>query len=316
MIIINENIVKKVISFDEIMGSLEEAFLTYDRGEFSMPDRIHVENKENTLLYMPCFTGEIFGTKSLTIFPENSRVEKPVIDGFMTLHDPKTGTPLAIIDGKILTALRTGGVGGAAARLLSTKDASVLGVVGAGVQGVYQTLFISKVRPIKKVKVYDTNKKNLETFMQSIKEKLPSMEVVVCASAEELLEESHIVVTATNAENPVLPGKPELLKGRLFIGIGSYKPSMREYPEEIYPLLDKIYTDTHFACEESGDLAYPLEKELITREQVATIGTAIGSSDSTSDETILFKSVGMALLDLFVAKTIYQKVITLRKSHL
>jgi len=139
------------------------------------------------------------------------------------------------------------------------------------------------------------------------------MEVVVCAATEELLEESHIVVTATNAEKPVLPGKTELLKGRLFVGIGSYKPSMREFPEEIYPLLDKIYTDTYFACEESGDLAYPLENKLITREQISTIGTAIGSKGNISDETVLFKSVGMALLDLFVAKTIYQKVISLRK---
>jgi len=313
MIIINENIIKKVISFDEIMASLEDAFLTYESGNFSMPDRIHVDNKENTLLYMPCFTDEIFGTKSLTIFPENSRINKPVIDGFMTLHDPDTGSPLAIIDGKILTALRTGGVGGAAARLLSSKGSSVLGIVGAGVQGIYQTLFISKVRPIKKVKVYDSNKKNLKIFIQSIKEELPYMEVVVCAATEELLEESHIVVTATNAEKPVLPGKTELLKGRLFVGIGSYKPSMREFPEEIYPLLDKIYTDTYFACEESGDLAYPLENKLITREQVSTIGTAIGSKGNISDETVLFKSVGMALLDLFVAKTIYQKVISLRK---
>ena len=313
MIIINENIIKKVISFDEIMASLEDAFLTYESGNFSMPDRIHVDNKENTLLYMPCFTDEIFGTKSLTIFPENSRINKPVIDGFMTLHDPHTGSPLAIIDGKTLTALRTGGVGGAAARLLSSKDSSVLGIVGAGVQGIYQTLFISKVRPIKKVKVYDSNKKNLKIFIQSIKEELPYMEVVVCAATEELLEESHIVVTATNAEKPVLPGKTELLKGRLFVGIGSYKPSMREFPEEIYPLLDKIYTDTYFACEESGDLAYPLENKLITREQVSTIGTAIGSKGNISDETVLFKSVGMALLDLFVAKTIYQKVISLRK---
>ncbi len=116
MIVINENLIKKVISFEEIMESLEEAFLIYESGNFSMPDRIHVENKKNTLLYMPCFTDEIFGTKSLTIFPENSKVNKPVIDGFMTLHDPATGSPLAIIDGKILTALRTGGVGGVGCR--------------------------------------------------------------------------------------------------------------------------------------------------------------------------------------------------------
>lgn len=313
MIIINETLIKKVISFEEIMASLEEAFLTYESGNFSMPDRIHVENKGNTLLYMPCFTDEIFGTKSLTIFPENSRAGKPVIDGFMTLHDSDTGSPLAIVDGKILTALRTGAVGGVGSKYLSGETASVLGVIGAGVQGIYQTLFISKVRPIKKVKVFDLNETALKRFIESVNEKLPYLEIVICDTAEDILTEAHIVVTATNSNKPVLPGKPDLLKGKLFIGIGSYKPGMREYPDEIYPLLDEVYTDTYFACEESGDLLYPLENNLISSEQISTIGSVIAKDGEAPGGTQFFKSVGMALLDLFVAKKIYQKVISLNK---
>jgi len=100
VIILNERTIEELITFEEVMAGVEKAFLAYEKDEFTMPDRIHVAKGENTLLYMPYFTDEIFGTKSLTIFPENSRSGKPVIDGTMTLNDPKTGELLATMDGK------------------------------------------------------------------------------------------------------------------------------------------------------------------------------------------------------------------------
>lgn len=312
MIIINEKTIRKVISHKEIIDSVEEAFTAYEKGDFIMPDRIHVNNGKNTLLYMPCFAGDVFGTKSLTVFPENSSQGKPMIDGFMTLHDSKTGSALAMIDGKILTALRTGGVGGAGSKILSDRNSSVLGIIGAGAQGIYQAIFISEARPIKEIRVMDSNDKSLKKFVETLRKELPQTEIHVCDNPEDLLRGCHIVVTATNSDTPVLPNNPDLLKGKLFIGIGSYKPSMREFPEELYPLLNKVYTDTNFACEESGDLVYPLEKKLIVPEQISTIGAAMGIPNE-GEETLLFKSVGMALLDLFVAKTIYHRVINLRK---
>lgn len=309
MIFLNRAAIENMISLEEVMDSVEEAFLAYEDNNFQMPDRIHVNNKENTLLYMPCFTDEIFGTKSLTIFPKNSQIGKPVIDGFMTLNDPDTGEPLAMIDGKTLTEVRTGAVGGVGAKHLSEINSSTLGVIGAGVQGFQQILFISKVRPIKKVKIYGRNMEKLKDFSSRLKNKI-DVEVVICSSVEEVLEGTDIVVTATSSDNPVLPNKAELLKGKTFIGIGSYKPTMREFPKDIYSLVDKIYTDTYFAKEESGDLCYPLSEGLIKEEQIHTIGSFLKDKEK-NEETVFFKSVGMALLDLYVAKTIYEKAVQL-----
>jgi len=310
MIFLNRAAIENIVSLEEVMDSVENAFLAYENNNFVMPDRIHVNNKENTLLYMPCFTDEIFGTKSLTLFPKNSQIGKPVIDGFMTLNDPNTGEPLAMIDGKTLTELRTGAVGGVGAKHLSEKDSSTLGLIGAGVQGFQQILFISKVRPIKKVKIYGSNIEKLKDFSNRLKKKI-DIEVVICRSVEEVLDGTDIMITATSSANPVLPNKAELLKGKTFIGIGSYKPTMREFPKEIYSLLDKIYTDTYFAKEESGDLCYPLSEGLIKEEQIHTIGSFLNSEEKKIDETVFFKSVGMALLDLYVAKTIYEKAVQL-----
>lgn len=310
MIFLNRTAIENIISLEEVMVGVENAFLAYENNDFEMPDRIHVNSKENTLLYMPCFTDEIFGTKSLTIFPKNSQIDKPVIDGFMTLNDPNTGEALAMIDAKTLTELRTGAVGGVGAKYLSKIDSSTLGLIGTGVQGFQQVLFISKVRPIKKVKIYGSNKKKLKDFSNRLKKKI-DIEVVICNSAEEVLKETHIVITATSSDNPVLPDKVELLEGKTYIAIGSYKPTMRELPKGIYSLINKIYTDTYFAKEESGDLCYPLSEGLIKEEQIHTIGSFLKDKEKKIDETVFFKSVGMALLDLYVAKIIYEKAIQL-----
>jgi len=124
------------------------------------------------------------------------------------------------------------------------------------------------------------------------------------------LENSQVVITATNAHTPVLPEKPELLEGKCFIGIGSYKPNMREFPDSLFPLLEEVFIDTEFGKEESGDLAVPLKNNWISENQVFTLGKIlIGQKKVTQRTTTFFKSVGMALFDLVVSDLIYKKAL-------
>lgn len=108
---------------------------------------------------------------------------------------------------------------------------------------------------------------------------------------------------------PVIPDDPELIAGKKFIGIGSYKPEMREFPQDVYKLIKKLYIDTDFAREESGDVITPLGKNWILPDQVMTLGKRLTgkASPPASDETTLFKSVEMALFDLNVSAFLFQK---------
>ena len=137
------------------------------------------------------------------------------------------------------------------------------------------------------------------------------MDIKIAKNPEEICENSEIIIAATNATAPVLPDDPDLLKGKSIIAIGSYKPGMIELPDTLYSLLDDCFIDVDMALEESGDLIHPINKGLITRDKIHFLSELInGSIRIDPEKTSLYKSVGMALFDLFAAKYIYEKAIS------
>lgn len=307
MIYLNKKDILDLVSYDEIMDAIEESFHIYESKNFDMPNRIHVNHHDDTLLYMPCFLDDMFGTKLLTLFPHNRSKNKPVIDGLMLLNDHETGEPVGLMDGKILTALRTGAVGGVGARHFTPETVKTVGLVGAGVQGFYQLVFVCKARKIEKINIFDIFPEKLSFFVKELQSLLPDVSIEISDSIETLLKESEVVITTTTSNKPVLPEDPELLEGKSFIGIGSYKPDMREYPDALFSLLDKVYIDTEFAKEESGDLKVPLSNNLLKEDQIQTVGSFLLNKKEITNKTIFYKSVGMALFDVVVAKLIYNK---------
>ncbi len=310
MLYLNENDITRAVNLNQAMDAIEKAFLIDLSGEYKMPPRMHVNNENNTLLYMPCFMKNIFGTKILSLFPGNEEKKKPVIQGLVLLNCSETGTPLALLDGAKLTAVRTGAVGGVAARCLTSEKAKTIGLIGTGVQGYHQVLFACKARRIKHVNLYDLSKEKLRACAQKLQNTLKDVEVRQYESIDKLTEASEIIITATPSLKPVLPDDKNILKGRHYIGIGSYKPEMREFPEALYSLVDKVYIDTEHGLEESGDLITPLENSWIKHEQIVKIGKIIGKKETDAGKgTTLFKSVGMALFDLAVSELIYKNAL-------
>jgi ornithine cyclodeaminase len=122
------------------------------------------------------------------------------------------------------------------------------------------------------------------------------------------MEQTDLVITATPSITPVIPDNEKLIQGKTFVGFGSYKPEMREFPESLFRNLKCLFVDTDHAINESGDLIDPLNNEWISKEQVITAGKLVsGEEKADLSETLLFKSVGMALFDLVVSDYIYRK---------
>ena len=116
-----------------------------------------------------------------------------------------------------------------------------------------------------------------------------------------------MVITATTSLHPVFPSERELLRGKTIVGIGSFKPTMREIPEALFHVVDRVYVDSRQAVEESGDLIYALKAGLIDEGKIFTLGRLINQSIQPSGKgTAFFKSVGMALFDLLVGEKIYE----------
>ena len=312
MIYLTESDILNAATIDEMLDAIEASLRIYEKKEFHMPQRLHVDHEDNVLLLMPCFTKDYFGTKVITLFPDNPAKNVPVLNGVMVLNDAQTGVPLALLNGPALTAVRTAAVGAVSIRHLAPDDAHTVGIIGAGVQGFYQARAACSARCITDVYIYDLHPEKASELKDKLSQTVPDVNFHHATRVEDLLEHTQIVITATTSLEPVLPDKEELLEGKHFVGIGSYKPDVREFPQALYGLLKTVYIDTEHAFEESGDIIVPLRKGWLKQDQIMTLGRFLIDSESECQErqeTTFFKSVGMALFDICASTLIYQKAI-------
>ncbi len=312
MIYLTETDILNAATIDEMLGAIEASLRIYEKKEFHMPQRLHVDHEDDVLLLMPCFTRDYFGTKVITLFPGNPSKNVPVLNGIMVLNDSQTGMPLALLNGPALTAVRTAAVGAVSIRHLAPDNAHAVGIIGAGVQGFYQARAACSAGRITDVFIYDLYPEKASALKDKLLAAIPDVNFHHAARVEDLLEHTQVVITATTSSNPVLPEKKELLAGRHFVGIGSYKPDVREFPRALYGLLKTVYIDTEHALEESGDIIVPLHNGWLRRDQIMTLGRFLIDNESEShvrQETTFFKSVGMALFDVCAATLIYEKAI-------
>lgn len=289
---------------------VEEALAIQESGDFQMPDRLNVPcgGEGNILLLMPCKTESALATKLVTVFPGNRERNLPAIDGLVVLNDPHTGAVLAIMDGKSVTAIRTGAVTGVSVQHLAPPDASGLGLIGCGVQAFDQVRHACAVRPIERVWLHSRNPSSVESLRARLAVELPQVEVRGARSIEEMMHASQILITSTSAREPVLPDDPSLFEGKHCVAIGSFEADVREYPDAIFRRTAKVWVDTPHAQVESGELSQPLSSGLLQPQQIETLGAHIASGvapDRGQYGTTFFKSVGMALFDLQTAGAVY-----------
>jgi len=310
MLCLSTSDIVKAVSLTELVDAIETAFLINEKGSFYMPERMHINHSDNTLLLMPCFANNKFATKLVSLFPENSKINKPVLYGSVILNDGTTGEPLAILNGAKLTASRTGAVGGTAIRHLADKNVETVGIIGAGVQGFHQALFSINERNIKYINVFDQNSSILKSFIDKFSQLDMDVEIKSTESAEEVLDNSEVLIMSTNSNQAVLPEITQKLKDKTYVAIGSYKPEMNEIPKSLFSLADQYFIDTEHALEESGDLINPLNNRWFEKNNIHTLGKLLNGKIKLSiNKTRIFKSVGMALFDLVVADLIYKKAI-------
>ena len=317
MLLLNQQEILRSVTLEQVMDQVEEAYRIVDRGDFQMPDRLTVEHQGNTFCYMPCLHGDTAAVKILSLSPKNPARGLPYIRGIMLLSDGDSGQTLALLDGGFLTALRTGAVGGVGMRHFSRPDCHSVGVVGAGTQGFYQALYACHARDIQQIYLLDRRPVE-DAYVQRLRDTLAAYgkapQITVCANDRELLEHSDIVVTATTSAQPVLSDDENLLRGKCFVGVGSARPDMRELPDAIWPLVERVYVEDPFACQERGDLALPLANGLLEMDRVAYIGALLNGPAHAlpkAGETTFFKSVGIGVLDLCVSQLIYQRAVEL-----
>jgi ornithine cyclodeaminase/alanine dehydrogenase-like protein (mu-crystallin family) len=310
----NSESIEKAATMDEWVGAMETALMAGVEGGFLMPQRMHLDSGSNTFLVMPCITDEYWSTKLVSFCPGNSESGQPSIYGTVILNSSKTGEPLAVLEGSMITAMRTAAVSATGIKALSPPGCRSLGIIGTGRQGIFQALFACSVRDIEVIRAYDHNRSNLKQFSDEVHNRYPDVRLIKAEDSREVALNSEVIITATNSHDPVFPDDKDLFSGKTFIGIGSYKPDCREYPEQLFRQVDQIFIDTPDGKKESGDLITPVRNNWLKEDKIYPIGELYaGSVVLTENPTRLFKTVGSALFDLFAAKLIYEKL--MKRQH-
>jgi alanine dehydrogenase len=311
-----EEDIRRALSMKDAVEAMKEAFKAVSAGQVTMPTRTHIDisTYNGTALFMPSYS-DYFGkiaVKVVNIFPANKKRGLPSIQGIVCLLDGQTGSPLAILDGTFLTALRTGAASGAATDLLASPDADTVAIIGAGVQGCMQLEAMCAVRSIKKVWVYDIAEDVAVKFAKKMNAAL-SIEIVVTRSSRDALQYADIVCTATVSSTPVFDDA-NIAPGVHINAIGSYKPEVQEIPEETVIRSLLIVDHRESALQEAGDILIPIKKGYIQETHIhAELGEIIAEKvvGRTSDKDVtLFKSVGIAVQDLAAATRVLEQAET------
>lgn len=280
---------------------------------------IPVTKGNGTSLFMPSIVEatDSLGVKFVSVFPDNKLQGKKTIYGVMMLADVMTGQPLALLEASYLTVLRTGAVAGLATRYLSQQKAKTLSMIGTGAQARGLLGAIQAVRPIERIHLYNRTEGKAHEFAREIAEHSAAagVEVRVFHTADQALAGTDIVVTATNASKPVFSAE-SVEPGVHLNAIGSFRPTMQELPTEIMTKAAKIVVEAREAAlEETGDLIIPIEQGAITSDSLyAELGEIVNGDKmgrESDAEITVFKSVGLAAMDVVIAKALYDRALQL-----
>lgn len=311
MLVLTRRDVRELVPMRDAIELMKTAFSELSAGRTVSPLRtvIPLPDREADSLYMPAYVPamDALGLKSVNVFRRNPERGLPVIHAIVSLVDPETGQPLAIMDGTYLTALRTGAVSGAAADLLARPESRVLAAVGAGAQGVTQIAAICTVRPIERVIAVDVNEQALDRLREAIRRDWPEFadHVETTTDASAAVREADIVCTATTSRTPVF-SDADVRPGTHISAVGAYTPEMQELPAETVARATVVVDAVDAALAEAGDLIIPLEKGQVSRDhlsrELGMVASGNAPGRSSAEEVTLFKSVGNAVQDVVVAR--------------
>ena len=297
---------KEILTMEKCIDAMKSAFRALSAGEAVMPLRtgLEMEADNGTALFMPVYLPGVskVGVKTVNMNRNNPAKGLPLIHAMMMVFDSRTGLPLAVMDGEILTAMRTGAVSGLATSLLARKNATTAAIIGTGTQGETQLEAVCQVRDIQKAFVFDIQAERANAFARKMEKKL-QVEVVVAESAETLLQ-ADVVCTSTSSINPVFQDL-HIKPGTHINGVGSYKPEMAEIPPKTIARAKVVVDQMQGCLAEAGDIIQAIQQGVITKDHIhGELGQLVAgeiSSRETEDEITVFKSVGVAVQDLITA---------------
>jgi ornithine cyclodeaminase len=293
LLVLSEHDVTELLTMAECIEVMEDALAALARGEVHNPlrQKVHAGGAPGLLGLMSAWRGgeqPYYALKEVCVFPQNPKRGLDTHLGAVILHSGETGEPLLIANAAAITAIRTAAVSAVATKLLAKPDASVLAILGTGVQARSHREAIPLVRPIKEIRMCGRE-----------------------GNAEETVRGADVIVTATNSREPVL--RREWLSPGVHINaVGSSIAAARELDSATLASASLFVDRRESTLNESGDYLFAVVEKAISgpdhiKAELGEILTGEASGRKSVDEITLFKSLGLAVEDLASAAFLYEK---------
>ncbi len=287
MLFLDEEQVRRHLRMEALIPAMEKALIDFSTGKVVQPVRsvVPVDPPGGFMGIMPALS-EGLGLKVVTFYPPNAKRGLPTHMATIFLLDPETGAPVVVMDGRLITEMRTAAVSAAATKLLASPEARVLAILGSGVQARSHVEALRLVRPLEEIRVWSPTKAHADRLAEEIGAK--------STTAEQAVRDADVVVTATNSKTSILRGA-WLKPGCHVNAVGACRPDWRELDDDA--MRNVLFVDSREAAmQESGDVI------LSGAKIYAELGAALaGKVPARGDETTIFKSLGMAVEDIAAA---------------
>ncbi len=295
MLILSEEEVERLLDPAELRSAMERALIALSAGQATQPLRtiLRVAEYDGWFGLMPAVYGDVMGSKLVTVFPQNRTRGLHTHHAVIQLFRTATGEPLAVMGGRVITAMRTAAVSALATRELSGTRAQVLAILGSGVQARAHFHALSSIRRFDETRVWSRTARHAQQFAAEIGAR--------ATTAEDAVRGADVIVTVTSSSEPILRGS-WLKAGAHVNAVGAVGPQPREIDKDAMINASIIVESREAALRESGEI---IESGATIYAELGEILAGVMPKPQT--RTTIYKSLGVAIEDVAAAQLVYEK---------
>lgn len=290
---LDEEAVRRVLRMEDLIPAMARALAELSAGRVVQPVRqmLSIGEHQGFFAAMPAYAAGALGAKLVTFYPGNQGM--PTHHALIMLFRPDTGEPLVTMDGRLITEMRTAAVSAVATQQLARPDASVLAILGSGVQAGSHLEALRLVRAFREVRVWSPRNGRAFAERHGIR---------AFDSAEAAVRGADVVVVATSSQSPVLHGE-WLAPGTHVNAVGACRPDWRELDDDVVHRPRLFVESREAALTESGDVIASGQDPV----EIGSVVAGVQPGRQSADEVTLFKSVGVAVEDVVTADLVYRR---------
>ena len=308
--------VSRLICISEVIGTVEEAYKAFNSDQVEQPDYIGIHlpsprgeidfklgyYKANEVISMKASSGGFINNPTAHGVPSGM--------GTILLFDARSCALICVMDGSLITGLRTGASGAVSVKALARKNAKKITSIGTGNQARMQIRTINEIMKIEEIHAWDSNPDTLSKYKTDIESEF-GIPVIMANSKKEAVEQADILITTTRGKGSLVEAdwvKP----GTHIVAIGTDQQGKQELDPEIFRNA-KVVVDSIAQCTEKGETWHPLNKNIITKDDIhGEIGEILLGKKpgrENDEEVTIFNSTGMAIQDNTTSSKIYRNAI-------